>query len=137
MLEYWLFLMYKPYGLLYLLHQQLLSVIDEPESKRLKDGLCLVHLVIGKLSFKLGLAKPHGDRAKSCIFQLVTYRHYTAVANHMFDVQNHNFLNFSRRLLVTTLMLLNAIAALATIGFRRNPQTGYNAPAAIGMPMTL
>lgn len=47
MLEYWFFLMDEPYyGLLYLLRQQFLSVIDEPESKRLKDGLCLVHLVI-------------------------------------------------------------------------------------------
>jgi|SRR5277367_4402213 len=41
------------------------------------------------------------------------------------------------RLLLSTLIELNAIAALATIGFRRIPSMGYSIPAAIGMPSTL
>ena len=36
-----------------------------------------------------------------------------------------------------TLTELNAIAALARIGLSRMPKTGYSAPAATGMPITL
>ena len=43
----------------------------------------------------------------------------------------------SRKLFITTLMELNAIAALARTGFSMRPMTGYKAPAAIGMPSTL
>lgn len=43
----------------------------------------------------------------------------------------------SRRLLRTTLTLLNAMAALAMIGESSHPVNGYSTPAAIGMPMTL
>src|SRR6185312_14352714 len=48
--------------------------------------------------------------------------------------------NFSfrrRRLLVTTLTELNAIAALASTGLSSSPNAGYNTPAAIGIPMML
>ena len=43
----------------------------------------------------------------------------------------------SRKLFVTTLTELRAIAALAMIGLSINPVTGYSAPAAIGIPITL
>jgi len=43
----------------------------------------------------------------------------------------------SRRLFATTLTELNAIAALARIGDRSNPNAGYSTPAATGMPTTL
>ncbi len=43
----------------------------------------------------------------------------------------------SRRLFVTTLAELKAMAALARIGLSIRPVNGYNAPAAIGMPITL
>lgn len=42
-----------------------------------------------------------------------------------------------RRLLSTTLTLLNAIAALAMIGERSQPVNGKSTPAAIGTPMRL
>ncbi len=38
---------------------------------------------------------------------------------------------------VTTLTLLNAIAAPAITGLNRNPVIGYNKPAAIGIPRVL
>jgi hypothetical protein len=41
------------------------------------------------------------------------------------------------RLLATTLTELKAIAAPAIIGLSRKPFTGYNIPAASGMPITL
>ncbi len=44
---------------------------------------------------------------------------------------------FKRRLLLTTLTLLSAMAAPAIIGSSRKPFTGYNTPAAIGIPMRL
>ena len=43
----------------------------------------------------------------------------------------------SRKLFITTLMELNAIAALARTGFNMTPMTAYKAPAATGMPRTL
>src|SRR5690606_15384217 len=43
----------------------------------------------------------------------------------------------SRKLLLTTLTELNAIAALASTGLSSTPNAGYSTPAAIGMPMTL
>jgi hypothetical protein len=43
----------------------------------------------------------------------------------------------SRKLFVTTLTELKAIAALAMIGLSINPVTGYRTPAAIGIPITL
>lgn len=43
----------------------------------------------------------------------------------------------SRKLFITTLMELNAMAALAKTGFSMRPVKGYNAPAAIGTPSTL
>jgi hypothetical protein len=43
----------------------------------------------------------------------------------------------SRKLFVTTLTELKAIAALAMIGLSINPVTGYSTPAAIGIPITL
>ena len=42
-----------------------------------------------------------------------------------------------RRLFTTTLTLLMAIAALAMIGLRSQPVTGYSTPAAMGIPITL
>src|SRR5512138_3578950 len=49
----------------------------------------------------------------------------------------HGFHRRSRRLLLTTLTELRAIAALATTGLSSRPNFGYSTPAAIGMPMTL
>ena len=43
----------------------------------------------------------------------------------------------SRKLFVTTLTELRAIAALAMIGLSISPVTGYSTPAAIGIPITL
>ncbi len=43
----------------------------------------------------------------------------------------------SRRLFITTLTELKAIAALARMGLSIRPVNGYNAPAAMGMPTTL
>jgi hypothetical protein len=43
----------------------------------------------------------------------------------------------SRRLFMTTLTLLNAIAALARMGLRSNPKIGNSTPAATGIPITL
>ena len=42
-----------------------------------------------------------------------------------------------RNALAMTETELNAIAALAIIGDKSNPSTGYSTPAAIGMPMLL
>lgn len=47
------------------------------------------------------------------------------------------FFHFNRKLLLTTLTLLSAIAAPAIMGSNRNPLMGYSIPAAIGMPMIL
>jgi hypothetical protein len=47
------------------------------------------------------------------------------------------FANRNRKLLLTTLTELNAIAAPAIMGSSKNPFTGYNTPAAMGMPITL
>ncbi len=44
---------------------------------------------------------------------------------------------FNLRLFNTTETELNAIAALANIGFSNNPLTGKRIPAAIGMPIKL
>lgn len=49
----------------------------------------------------------------------------------------YNEENFKRKLLLTTLTLLNAIAAPAIIGSSKNPFTGYNTPAAMGIPIKL
>ena len=46
-------------------------------------------------------------------------------------------INFNRKLFNTTETELNAIAALANIGFSNNPFTGYKTPAAKGMPIML
>jgi hypothetical protein len=43
----------------------------------------------------------------------------------------------SLKLLLTTLTELSAIAAPAIIGLRRKPKSGYNAPAATGIPIRL
>lgn len=45
--------------------------------------------------------------------------------------------HLNRKLLLTTLTLLSAIAAPAIIGSKRKPLNGYNTPAAMGMPMML
>ena len=50
---------------------------------------------------------------------------------------HYNFANFNLKLLLTTDIELNAIAAPAIIGFNKNPLTGYNTPAAIGIPIRL
>ena len=42
-----------------------------------------------------------------------------------------------RKLFVTTLTLLNAMAAPAIIGLSKKPLIGYKIPAAIGMPIML
>ena len=42
-----------------------------------------------------------------------------------------------RRELLTTDTELSAMAAAANCGLRRIPKNGYNAPAAMGMPMML
>src|SRR3989442_6285188 len=49
----------------------------------------------------------------------------------------HTRAPFNRRLLLTTLTELNAIAALAAIGLRRMPSAGSNPPPATGIPITL
>lgn len=43
----------------------------------------------------------------------------------------------SRKLFITTLTELNAMAALASTGLSISPVKGYKAPAATGMPTTL
>ena len=48
-----------------------------------------------------------------------------------------SFAHFNRKLLLTTLTLLRAIAAPAIMGSSRKPLMGYSAPAAMGMPMML
>ena len=50
---------------------------------------------------------------------------------------NYNFEIFNRRLLLTTLTELNAIAAPAIIGLSKNPFMGNSMPAAMGIPMIL
>ena len=47
------------------------------------------------------------------------------------------FFLFSRRLLLTTLTLLMAMAAPAIIGLSRKPLIGYKIPAATGMAIRL
>jgi hypothetical protein len=42
-----------------------------------------------------------------------------------------------RKELLTTETELKAIAAAANSGFNKRPKKGYNAPAAMGMPITL
>ena len=49
----------------------------------------------------------------------------------------YNFVVFNLKLLLTTETELNAIAAPAIMGSNKNPLTGYNKPAAIGIPMRL
>lgn len=46
-------------------------------------------------------------------------------------------MNFNRKLFNTTDTELNAIAALANIGFNNSPLTGNKTPAANGIPITL
>jgi hypothetical protein len=48
-----------------------------------------------------------------------------------------SFFVFNRRLLLTTLTELKAIAAPAIIGFNKKPLIGNKMPAAIGIPITL
>jgi hypothetical protein len=43
----------------------------------------------------------------------------------------------NRKLFMTTLKELRAIAALATTGLSNKPKTGYSTPAASGIPITL
>lgn len=50
---------------------------------------------------------------------------------------NYNFFQFRLRLFSTTETELNAIAALANMGFSNNPLNGNNIPAAIGIPIKL
>ena len=45
------------------------------------------------------------------------------------------FLYFKNKLFVTTLTLLSAMAAPASIGSNKNPLKGYKTPAAIGIPI--
>jgi hypothetical protein len=47
------------------------------------------------------------------------------------------FLNFNRKLLLTTDTELKAIAPPAIIGFSKKPLIGYSTPAPSGIPMTL
>src|SRR5271168_3826665 len=54
---------------------------------------------------------------------------------HIFPYASFSLRN--RRLLVTTLNELSAMAALAITGLSINPKTGYSAPAASGIPITL
>ncbi len=49
----------------------------------------------------------------------------------------HSLAFLNLRLLVTTLTLLIAMAALAIIGLRRKPFIGYKTPAATGTPIIL
>ena len=60
-----------------------------------------------------------------------------AFPGNCFLLLAHSVTRRSRKLLVTTLTELNAIAALAIIGLSNSPNAGYNTPAAIGMPITL
>ena len=50
---------------------------------------------------------------------------------------SHSFAVRSRSAFAITETELNDMASAATIGLRSSPNTGYRAPAAMGMPMTL
>ena len=50
---------------------------------------------------------------------------------------SYNDCIFNRKLLLTTLTELRAIAAPAIMGFSKNPLIGYKMHAAIGIPMIL
>lgn len=60
------------------------------------------------------------------------------VHRHLHAIDHtYYFFHFNRRLLLTTLTLLSAIAPPAIIGLSRNPLKGNRIPAAIGIPMVL
>ena len=62
---------------------------------------------------------------------------YLTEKNFLKEILNYNFFDFNRRLFVTTLTELKAMAAPAIIGFSKKPFTGYRIPAATGIPMRL
>ena len=50
---------------------------------------------------------------------------------------SHSLYLLINKELLTTETELNAIAAAAIIGLSKNPNAGYNIPAAMGIPATL
>src|SRR5260370_37334686 len=72
-------------------------------------------------------------RAETLLDGTVFY--HVLLHNHIFP--HASFSRRNRRLFVTTLNELSAIAALASTGLSNKPQNGYSAPAASGMPITL
>ena len=57
--------------------------------------------------------------------------------NMSFAPLSHSPRRRSRSALLMTDTELNVMAALAIMGLRSSPHTGYSTPAAIGIPMTL
>jgi len=53
------------------------------------------------------------------------------------EADGHKVKRRRRRAFATTETLEKLIAALAIIGFKRSPKTGYSAPAAMAIPITL
>jgi hypothetical protein len=71
-----------------------------------------------------------------------THKNPAGSANLKFEISafeslSHNSSLLNRNALAMTETELKVIAALAIIGLSNNPVTGYNTPAATGIPMTL
>lgn len=62
--------------------------------------------------------------------------HLSPLISHLSSL-TYNLTRFSRKLFVTTVTELIAMAAPAIIGLSRKPVNGYSAPAAIGMAIIL
>src|SRR5690606_28553258 len=74
-------------------------------------------------------AAAHGDRPSRIVVRVHALVHHILLGCSR--------ARCSRRLLLTTLTELNAIAALASTGLSSTPKAGYSTPAATGMPITL
>ena len=68
----------------------------------------------------------------SAFCSLLSLTHHSLLITHY-----SSLILFSLKLLATTLTELNAIAAPAIMGSSKNWLTGYNIPAAMGMPIRL
>ena len=117
--------------------------------------LCFNLLVVNVLAyFSFGYVPRHPEVTRDLLLRLIcftatsrdlSYRRDDGCVNRMtagyFMISPitpyYNFANFNLKLLLTTDIELNAIAAPAIIGFNKNPLTGYNTPAAIGIPIRL